>query len=235
MHTRQSVLVVDDEETLRTTLIDQLATTGRFKPTGASSVLTARQALSEQQGRFNAVILDVGLPDGNGREFCTELRQQGLRIPIIMLTAASEESDVVAGLDAGADDYVAKPFRLRELIARLDRVLDTFEKSIFAVLPVGPYLFRPAEKRLHDPRSDRDIDLTDKETAVLRALYDAGGERIDKETLVRQVFGYSPTANTHTLETHVYRIRQKIEDHPMHPEYLVTSESGYRLTPDSPA
>ena len=232
MRTRPTVLIVDDDEMLSAILIDQLAATDRFAPIGAASIATAKQAICDHDGPFNAIVLDVGLPDGNGREFCMELRKQGLRIPILMLTAASEETDVVAGLESGADDYLAKPFRLRELIARLDRALDNFEKSIFGILEIGPCLFQPAKKRLHDRRSDQDIRLTDKETAVLRVLYDADGERIDKETLVRQVFGYGPTVNTHTLETHVYRLRQKIEDVPMDPKYVVTSGAGYRLGPD---
>lgn len=235
MRTRSAVLIVDDDEMLSATLIDQLAATDRFDPIGVTNIAAARQTIREHDRPFNAMVLDVGLPDGNGRKFCAQLRKEGLRIPILMLTAASEESDIVAGLESGADDYLAKPFRLRELIARLDRALDNFERSIFAILEIGPYLFHPGKKRLHDQRSDQEIRLTDKETAVLRALYDADGECIDKDTLVRQVFGYGPTVNTHTLETHVYRLRQKIEDVPMYPKYVVTSGSGYRLGPDPAA
>ncbi|WP_135465612.1 response regulator transcription factor, partial [Crenalkalicoccus roseus] len=110
------VLIVDDDAALRATLSEQLALDGEFAPAEAATLAEAAEKLGGD-ARFDAVLLDIGLPDGDGREFCAKLRRDGIKIPIIMLTGADAEQDVVRGLDAGANDYIAKPFRLNELLA----------------------------------------------------------------------------------------------------------------------
>jgi DNA-binding response OmpR family regulator len=182
--------------------------------------------------RYDAVILDVGLPDGDGRDLCQRLRRHGVKVPIIMLTGSDEEADVVRGLDAGANDYVAKPFRMAELLARLRAQLRIFENSEDAVFSIGPYTFRPSAKLLQDTGKNRRIRLTEKEAAILKFLYRAGTKPVGRQVLLNEVWGYNAAVTTHTLETHIYRLRQKIEPDPTNARLLLTEGGGYRLDPE---
>ncbi len=223
------ILIVDDDPALRATLAEQLALEGEFTVAEANDLAQADQALVEAESRFDLILLDIRLPDGDGRDFCLKLRRQGLRMPIIMLTGADAESDVVRGLDAGANDYIAKPFRLAELLARMRAQLRVFDNSEDAVFTIGPYLFRPSAKLLQDPGRNRKIRLTEKEAAILKYLYRAGGQPVGRQVLLNEVWGYNSAVTTHTLETHVYRLRQKIEPDPSNAQLLVTEGGGYRL------
>src|ERR671913_811881 len=169
------LLIVDDDVALRQTLAEQLSLDGEFGPAEAETAKDAEQMLTGPEARYDAVLLDIGLPDGDGRELCVRLRRQGLKIPIIMLTGADSERDVVRGLDAGANDYIAKPFRLNELLARLRAQLRVFDHSEDAVFAVGPYVFRPAAKLLLEPAKGRKVRLTGKEVGILKFLYRANG------------------------------------------------------------
>jgi DNA-binding response OmpR family regulator len=231
MAAARAVLIVDDDRALRETLSDQLAFDGEFSATEAGSVAEAEARLADKDARFDAILLDVGLPDGDGRDLCARLRQRGVKAPIIMLTASTEEADVVRGLDSGANDYIAKPFRLGELLARLRRQVSLFEDSEDAVFTIGPYRFRPAGKMLVDPNRNRRIRLTEKEAAILKFLYRAGGQPVERQVLLNEVWGYSAAVTTHTLETHIYRLRQKMEPDPSHACLLLTEGGGYRLDP----
>jgi DNA-binding response OmpR family regulator len=223
------LLIVDDDDALRATLAEQLALDGEFAPHVAADLAAADAALAADGARFDAVLLDVRLPDGDGRRFCAELRRRGARMPILMLTGAGEEADVVAGLDSGANDYVAKPFRLNELLARLRAQLRVFDNSDDAVFTIGPYVFRPSAKLLLEPTKNRKIRLTEKEAAILKFLYRAGGRPVARQVLLNEVWGYSAAIATHTLETHIYRLRQKIEPDPTMARLLLTEGGGYRL------
>jgi DNA-binding response OmpR family regulator len=225
------LLIVDDDAALRATLAEQLSLDGEFEPAEASTAEEAEQMLASPTNRFDAVLLDIGLPDGDGRELCTRLRRQGLKIPVIMLTGADGEQDVVRGLDAGANDYIAKPFRLNELLARLRAQLRVFDNSEDAVFLVGPYTFRPSAKLLMEQARNRKIRLTEKESAILKYLYRAGGKPVGRQILLNEVWGYNSAVTTHTLETHIYRLRQKIEPDPTNARLLLTEGGGYRLNP----
>jgi DNA-binding response OmpR family regulator len=225
------ILIVDDDVALRTTLAEQLVIDGEFTTTEASSVAEAEAILAKPGVRFDAVILDVSLPDGDGRDFCTKMRSRGLKVPIIMLTGSAEETDIVRGLDSGANDYVSKPFRLSELLARLRAQLRMFENSEDAVFTIGPYVFRPATKMLQEPVKNRRIRLTEKEAAILKFLYRAGAKPVPRQILLNEVWGYNAAVTTHTLETHIYRLRQKIEPDPTRSQLLITEAGGYRLDP----
>ncbi len=226
------ILIVDDDAALRAMLAEQLAVDGEFAVTGATSAAEAETTLNAREARYDAVILDVTLPDGDGRDFCTRLRRAGVKVPIIMLTGSDEESDIVRGLDAGANDYIAKPFRLAELLARLRAQLRQFENSEDAVFSIGPYTFRPAAKLLLEPVRNRRIRLTEKEAAILKFLYRSGSRPVARQVLLNEVWGYNSAVTTHTLETHIYRLRQKIEPDPTNSRLLVTEGGGYRLDPD---
>jgi DNA-binding response OmpR family regulator len=227
------ILIVEDDDALRETLIDQLNEDGEFAPTPAGSIQEARAKLAEPNARFDAIILDIGLPDGDGRDLCVSLRKEGHPMPIIMLTGSDGETDVVRGLDAGANDYVTKPFKLAELLARLRAQLRTFENSEDAVFTIGPYTFRPAAKLLQEPAKNRRVRLTEKEAAILKFLYRSGSRPIARQTLLNEVWGYNAGVTTHTLETHIYRLRQKLELDPANPRLLLTVVGGYRLDPET--
>jgi DNA-binding response OmpR family regulator len=173
----------------------------------------------------------VGLPDIDGREVCRLMRRNGLRTPVIMLTAADSEADTILGLDSGANDYITKPFRIGVLLARIRAQLRQHEQSEDAVFTIGPFTFRPSAKLLIDAANDRKIRLTEKETAILKYLYRAGNKAVSREVLLDEVWGYNAGITTHTLETHVYRLRQKIEADPSIAEILITEPGGYRLNP----
>ncbi len=229
MSGERPILIIDDDNALRETLAEQLTVDGAFAVTEAASLTEARSRLAEADARFDAIILDVSLPDGDGRDFCAKLRKSGVKVPVIMLTAADEEADVVRGLEAGANDYVAKPFRLAELLARLRVQLRIFENSEDAVFAIGPYTFRPAVKLLQEPTRNRRIRLTEKEAAILKFLYRANPKPVPRQILLNEVWGYNASVTTHTLETHIYRLRQKIETDPTRATLLVTEGGGYRL------
>jgi len=225
-------LIVDDDAALRVMLAEQLAVDGEFTAVGAETVREAEARVAERDARFDALILDVTLPDGDGRDLCVRLRRNGVKVPIIMLTGSDDEADVVRGLDAGANDYIAKPFRLAELIARLRAQLRIFENSEDAVFTIGPYTFRPAAKLLQEPTKNRRIRLTEKEAAILKYLYRAGSRSVARQVLLNEVWGYNSAVTTHTLETHIYRLRQKIEPDPSNARLLITEGGGYRLDPE---
>jgi DNA-binding response OmpR family regulator len=174
----------------------------------------------------------VGLPDGDGRDYCAKLRRQGHKMPIIMLTGAGSEMDVVQGLEVGANDYIVKPFRLQELMARIRTQLRGFESSDDAVFKIGRFLFRPSARSLVEPPSNRRIHLTTKEVALLKSLHRAKNHAVDRQELLNLVWGYHASVTTHTLETHVYRLRQKLEVDPTEPRLLVTHRKSYRLVLD---
>ncbi len=226
------ILIVDDDRALRATLVEQLSLDGEFSATEAASLAEAEAAIASKDVRFDAIILDVGLPDGDGRDLCIKLRQQGVKVPIIILTGSDDEMDVVRGLDSGANDYIAKPFRLAELLARVRAQLRIFENSEDAVFNIGPFVFRPAAKQLVEPAKNRRIRLTEKESAILKFLYRAGSKSVARQVLLNEVWGYNAAVTTHTLETHIYRLRQKIEPDPSNARLLLTEGGGYRLDPE---
>ena len=222
------LLVIDDDSMLRQTLSEQLRIREEFETYEAATGEAALALLKELN--FDIMLMDVGLPDIDGRELCRLIRRQGIKAPIIMLTARDGEADTILGLDAGANDYITKPFKISILLARLRAHLRQHEQSDDAVFTIGPYQFRPSAKVLIAGDS-RKIRLTEKETAILKYLYRAGNQMITRETLLNEVWGYNSAVTTHTLETHVYRLRQKIETDPSNADILVTVTGGYQLCP----
>lgn len=226
---RQAVLIIDDDNALRESLAEQLRLHEDFEVEQAASAGDGLEKAGERH--FDAIILDVGLPDMDGRDACRVLRRNGVSCPVLMLTAADGDADTILGLDSGANDYITKPFRLGVLLARLRAHLRQHAQSEDAVFAIGPYSFRPAAKMLVETASERKVRLTEKETAILKYLYRASQRVIDRETLLHEVWGYNPGVTTHTLETHVYRLRQKIEPDPSNAKILVTETGGYKLVP----
>ena len=222
-------MIVDDDEALRHSLAEQLQLHEEFQPIEAETAATALDAAKQQH--IDAILLDVGLPDMDGRDLCRLMRRSGVRAPILMLTGADSDVDTVLGLDSGANDYITKPFRLNVLLARLRAQLRQHALSEDAVFTIGPYTFRPSAKLLTDETGRKKVRLTEKETAILKYLYRAGDRIIGRDRLLNEVWGYNAGVTTHTLETHVYRLRQKIERDPAKAQILVTEPGGYRLVP----
>ena len=181
-------------------------------------------------GLIGLVIMDVGLPDIDGREAMRILRKNGFKAPIIMLTGHGTNSDTILGLESGADDYVTKPFRFAVLLARIRAQLRQHEASEDAIFTIGPYTFRPRSKLLLNPKGNK-VHLTERETSILRYLYRADQRPVSRQTLLQEVWGYNSGVTTHTLETHIYRLRQKMEKDATAPAILVTEAGGYKLVP----
>jgi DNA-binding response OmpR family regulator len=225
----KKILLVDDDEVLRQSLEEQLQLHEEFVTASCANATDAIERTRSEY--FDAILLDVGLPDMDGREACRLMRRNGVKTPVIMLTAAGTDADTILGLDAGANDYVTKPFRLNVLLARLRAQLRQHEQSEDAVFAVGHYTFMPSSKILLDEETNKKVRLTEKETAILKYLYRSGDKVVGRDTLLGEVWGYNAGVTTHTLETHVYRLRQKIERDPSQAEILVTEPGGYKLNP----
>src|SRR5712692_10177307 len=228
MANARRILIVDDDAELSTALVEQLALHEEFEALAADNAAKGMQAA--KNGHVDLVIMDVGLPDIDGREAVRILRKNGFKAPVIMLTGHDTDSDTILGLESGANDYVTKPFRFAVLLARIRAQLRQHEASEDAVFTIGPYTFRPGSKLLVSPKGNK-VRLTEKETAILRYLYRAGRRPISREILLQEVWGYNSGVTTHTLETHIYRLRQKVERDAASPAILVTEAGGYKLVP----
>lgn len=226
MSVKKTILCVDDDDDLRETLIEQFGFHDEFTVRDADNATKGINIARDE--RVDIVLLDVDLPDMDGREACRLMRKNGVTAPVIMLTGQNTDADQILGLESGANDYVTKPFKFSVLLARVRAHLRSHEQSEDAVFQVGPYEFRPSMKLLLTS-DEKKVRLTEKETNILKYLYRAGGKPVPRDELLHEVWGYNPAVTTHTLETHIYRLRQKIEPDPAHARLLVTESGGYRL------
>ncbi|MEZ5946040.1 MAG: response regulator transcription factor [Hyphomonas sp.] len=228
MAAKKTILLVDDDQDLREALAEQFELHDGFE------ILQAENAnagiLRATTERLDLILLDVDMPDMDGREACKIMRQKGVRTPIIMLTGQDGDADTILGLESGANDYVTKPFKFSVLLARIRAHLRSFEQSEDATFKIGPYEFRPSMKQLLTS-DGRKVRLTEKETNILKYLYRAGGKPVARDELLSEVWGYNAAVTTHTLETHIYRLRQKVEPDPANARLLLTDAGGYRLQP----
>ena len=222
---KSKILFVDDNVPLAEMLMEQFALHEEFEITLVESATQAHEVLKDDD--FDLVLLDLNLLDQDGREACKKMRADGLLCPIVMLTGAASEADMILGLDAGANDYITKPFRFGVLLARIRAHLRQHAKTENVEIPIGQYIFRPPIKVLEN--GDEKIRLTEKETNILRFLFSQGDVTVARETLLHEVWGYNAQVTTHTLETHIYRLRQKIESNPSEAKLLLTEDGGYRL------
>jgi DNA-binding response OmpR family regulator len=211
MPSAKRILLVDENSVPRHSLAEQLAREAAYEVIEAGSAEQARAARD-----YAFAIIDAALEGGKGEALAQELRAGGYGGPVLLLTEAAAQGN-----------HLAKPFRLSALLARLSAHLGPHGAGDDQPFKIGPYLFQPGAKLLTGTRK---IRLTEKETNILKFLHHAG-RTVPRETLLHEVWGYSPAVTTHTLETHIYRLRRKIEDDPGQAKILVTENGGYRLDP----
>ena len=223
----KKVLIVDSNIDIQEILEEQLETDNEFitESVGNGHLAIKKTSLSY----YDIIIMDIELPDINGCDVCRVMRKNGVKSPIVMLSKSSADVDTILGLDSGANDYIVKPFKINVLMARLRARIRESEQSEHAVFQIGHYSFRPLDKTMENNRSNQKIRLTEKETAIVKFLYLASNSVVSRDLLLDEVWGYNAGVTTHTLETHVYRLRQKIEDDPSNAIILVTEPSGYRI------
>jgi DNA-binding response OmpR family regulator len=210
------ILLVDNDALLRQSLAEQLAREGAYAVAEAANATEARNLAGEED--FALAIIDQQLPDATGDALARELKNRGLGAPVLLLSEP--------GAPPPAGEYIEKPFRFADLLARMNQHLSRHAANDDAPVAIGPYLFRPGAKLLS--RGPRKVRLTEKETDILKFLH-AAGETVARETLLHEVWGYNPAVTTHTLETHIYRLRKKIEENVGEAKIVVTEEGGYRL------
>ena len=213
------VLVVEDDPAILRGLVDNL-TFESYDVTTATDGESAYQIIRER--RPDLVLLDLMLPNLSGYELCRKVRGEGILTPIVMLTARGEESDRVLGLDLGADDYITKPFSIREVLARVRAVL---RRGQGASKMLDDLRFDDVVvdfRRYVAHRADRVLDMTRKEFGLLRLLASREGEVVSREVLLDEVWGYDATPTTRTVDNHVAMLRAKIEANPGAPRHLMT-------------
>jgi len=221
------ILLIDDDDVLRDSLAEQLEMQNEFEHKSVGSAREGLGLLNEEY--FDLILLDVDLPDINGHEACRLMRRDGVTSPIVMLTGPGSGEGTVCDINTGANDCIKKPFRLGVLLARIRAQLRQHQQNKETAFSIGPYTFLPSAKVLIKDDNENRVRLTEKETSILKFLYCAGDKAVGRETLLGEVWGYNAGVATHTLETHVYRLRQKIEIDPSNAAILVTEPGGYRL------
>ncbi len=220
------ILVADDDNLFRSVLFEQLTLEGAKEIKG---VATASDLINQINIFIpDLVLLDVRLPGGDGFETCAQLRQSGFDKPILMFTNQDDESHIAESLKAGANDCIAKPIRISDLLGRLKAQLRQFRAFDDVRLPIGHFDFLPANRILHDKKSSKTVTLTEKEASILKKLFQTWPDDVTKESLLMEVWGLQPDISTHTLETHIYRLRQKLSIISANP-IVQTTECGYLL------
>lgn len=223
----EKILIIEDEKDMVTGLKFNLEAAGYTVLTAYDGDEGYKLALEEQP---HLIILDLMLPKRNGYDICKSLKQESPQLPIIMLTARSHEADIVLGLELGADDYVTKPFSVLELMARIKSVLRRTksgtqipEKFRFGNLEVN---FRKYDAR----KKGKPITLSPREYEILKYFFEKQGEIVSREDLLNAVWGYESFPNTRTVDTHIAKLRQKIEDKPDDPKHIITIHGiGYKF------
>lgn len=225
------ILVVEDDTNIRTGLLDALESEG-YEPVGAAH---GKQGLSLfAQQKFDLVLLDVMMPEASGYDVCRELRKRGASVPILFLTAKGEEIDKVVGLELGADDYITKPFGLRELLARVAASLRRSRGETVRAAPVLPdeFAFGPARvnRKTYEIKLGRSTQaLTARELKLLEIFAAHPDEVLSRDALLNSAWGVDYLGTTRTLDQHVAQLRKKIEPDADEPAVIVTVHGvGYR-------
>jgi len=223
------ILIVEDDPAVALGLADALGFEG-FEVVHAATGEDALLRLDE--GNADCILLDVMLPDMNGYQVCEAVRRRNLDVPILMLTARAQEVDKIRGLDAGADDYVTKPFALGELVARIRALLRRRDRATrpptSAPFRVGEWLIDPQAQTLTRGRSEEPLSY--QEVELLKYLYAHAGEPVSREELLENVWGVAPTQSSRTVDNFIVKLRKKLEERPDKPRHILTAYGvGYKL------
>jgi two-component system, OmpR family, alkaline phosphatase synthesis response regulator PhoP len=222
------ILLVEDEPGLVMTLSDRLTSEGYAIESAVNAETGLARSTSEA---FDLIILDVMLPGGSGFDICRDLRQRGIKTPVIMLTARGQVIDKVLGLKIGADDYVTKPFEMMELLARVEVQLRRAGSSVIS--SSGSYQFgdiRVDFRRAETYRGQEVVELSAKEFKLLRYLIEHRGAALSRDELLNEVWGYDAAVSTRTVDVHVAWLRQKLEANQRHPQFILTIHGiGYKF------
>jgi DNA-binding response OmpR family regulator len=221
----ETILIIEDDATLSRGLKDN------FTYQGYTVLLAAdgeRGLAAAVDGRPDLIVLDLMLPRMNGYEICRRLRRERIEVPILMLTAKAEESDVVLGLELGADDYLKKPFSVRELLARAEALLRRRRHAEPERWTFGNYVLDVAARTLSC--EDRPVELSPKEFALLHYFLQHAGQAISRDEILNRVWGYDVSVTPRSIDRFVATLRRKIERDPHHPEFILTArEFGYKF------
>jgi two-component system alkaline phosphatase synthesis response regulator PhoP len=222
------ILLIEDEPGLVMTLSDRLRSEGYTVEAALDGDTGLNRALNEA---FDLVILDVMLPRRNGFDLCRDLRQRGRQMPILMLTARGQVVDKVVGLKLGADDYIAKPFEMIELLARIEALLRRVPDA--PVPPTDTYQFGAVRVDFRSAEVDcgtGPVELSALEFRLLRYFIEHRGTILSRDELLNEVWGYNSLASTRTVDVHIAWLRQKIEPNPRYPQYILTVHGmGYKF------
>lgn len=224
------ILVIEDEEDMLRGLIDNLEYEGYEVDFAADGEAGLQKLLKKT---YHLVILDIMLPLLSGFEVCKKAREKGIRTPIIMLTAKGEEIDKVLGLELGADDYITKPFSLRELLARIKAILRRYQNVDYEsqqVIKIGKLGVN--FKTYTVSIDNQPISMTHKEIETLKYLWQHQNETVSRDQLLDEVWGYDEMITSRTIDNFILKLRQKIEYDPTHPHHILTVHGiGYKLIP----
>ena len=222
------LMLIDDDDMVRLVLRQQFEQEGLTAIHEAADAQTALDTIDDFAP--DMVLLDVQLPDGNGFDICRKLRNRGFDKPILMLTGQDAEDDIVQGLEAGANDYIAKPMRMGELMARMRTHLRQHKLSDDARFQIHGLDFVPSQKTIASRETGAKVVLTEKETMILKMLNKNAPDTVSREVLLSEIWGFQKSLTTHTLETHIYRLRQKLTRLTQAP-IIGTAQDGYCLVP----
>jgi len=226
------ILLVEDDPGLRLTLTHRLESEGYAVVTAADGEDGLARASAEG---FDLVILDVMLPKKSGFDVCRDLRQRGVATPVIMLTARHQVVDRVVGLKLGADDYLAKPFEMAELLARVEARL---RRRNLGEPPPSVYRFGPISvdfRRTEVARDGQPVELSAKEFQLLKYFVTHRGATLSRNELLDEVWGYDSMPTTRTVDVHVAWLRRKLEANPKHPQFILTLHGlGYKFVGEEP-
>jgi DNA-binding response OmpR family regulator len=224
---RWKILIADSDPAARRRLADFLGRLDEFTIQEAESDAEVLVAL--KQHPFDSIIIDIALPSSDGRELCRLLRRQGVGSPILILLRRESDAEVILALDAGASDCVTKSVCPGVFLARLRAHLRQHAQRDDLDLRIQHHIFRPSAKLLIDVTTRKGVRLTGRETILLRYLYRMRGTTVSRVQLLKEVWEYNPDVTTHTIETHIWRLRKKLERDPSSPAVLITEADGYRL------
>jgi DNA-binding response OmpR family regulator len=225
---KKKILIIEDEQDLIKGLKLNLYDEGFDVDWAVNGTEGLRKAIEETP---DLIILDIMLPEMDGLEVCRKLRQKNISTPVIMLTAKGEEIDKVVGLEIGADDYITKPFSIRELIARIKvrlRHAENERKSVSELYSFGDIEIDFIKFKIK--RKGKELDLTSLELDIVKYFINHRGEVVARNDLLDKIWGYESYPTTRTIDNHILKLRKKIEDDPSHPRYIISVYGGgYRF------